>query len=179
MGPPPQAHDAAPTPLTGTLNALKHRGRSGRRRIPATPALCHCLRIISRHCSTNPPCAAILSTVQELCGKAGVNSVTLCRPLPYSLHVAPVERGRRNPRNRYRRLPYACAGQCCDIRPVERVSSVTFGPVQPSPSLCYHPGHCSTIPGAVGTRDDKTSPRPLLCTLWPSVSCTLESAYRR
>jgi hypothetical protein len=114
-----------------------------------------------------------------LCGKASVNSVTLCRPLPYDPHVIPLERGRRNPRKRYGRLPRARAGQHRDIRPVERVSSVSFGPVRPSPLLCHHPRHYSTIPGAVGTRDDKTSPRPLLCIHWPSVSRTLESAYGR
>jgi hypothetical protein len=50
---------------------------------------------------------------------------------------------------------------------------------RPSPLLCHHPGHYSTIPGAVGARDDKTSPRPLLCDLQPSVSLTLELTYER
>jgi hypothetical protein len=118
-------------------------------------------------------------TVRELCGKAVVNSVTLSRPLRYGLHVAPLERRRRNPQKRYGRLPRAHAGQRRDIKPMERISPVTSGPVRPSPPLCYHPGHCSTIPGAVGAPDDKTSPHPLLYILRPSVSCTLESAYRR
>jgi hypothetical protein len=135
--------------------------------------------IVSRRCSANPPCAAILSTVRELCGKAGVNSVTLCLPLPYGLHVAPLKRGWRNPRKRYRCLPRTRAGQHRDIRPVERGSSVTSGPVRPSPPLCHHPGHCSTIPDTVAARDDKTSPRPLLCDLQPSVSPTLELTYGR
>jgi hypothetical protein len=83
--------------------------------------------------------------------------MALCRPLPYDLHVAPLERGQRNPRKRYGCLPRACAGQRHDIRPVERVSSVTSGSVRPSPPLCHHPGPCSTILGVVEARDDKTS----------------------
>jgi hypothetical protein len=81
-----------------------------------------------------------------LCGKAGVNSMTPCCLLPYGLHVAPLERGRWNPRKRYGRQPCTRAGRRRDDRPVERVYSVTYGPVQPSPQLCHHPGHCSTIP---------------------------------
>jgi hypothetical protein len=82
----------------------------------------------------------------ELCGKAGVNSVTLCRPLPYGLHVAPVERGWRNPRKRCRCLPRARTEQRRDIRPVERVSSVTSGPVRPSPSLATIPDTAAPSP---------------------------------
>jgi hypothetical protein len=117
--------------------------------------------------------------VRELCGKAGVNSVTLCRPLPYGLHVTPLERGRRNPRKRYGCQPHTRARWCHDVGPVEHVSPVTFGPVRPSPPLCHHPGHCSTIPGAVEARDDETPPRPLLCILRPSTGRALESAYGR
>jgi hypothetical protein len=40
---------------------------------------------------TNPPCAAIPGTVRVLCGKASVNSVTLCHPLPYRHHDTPLE----------------------------------------------------------------------------------------
>jgi hypothetical protein len=105
--------------------------------------------------------------------------VTVCRPLLYGLHVAPLERGWRNPRKRYRRLPRAHAGQHRDIRPGKHDSSVIFGPVRPSLPLCFHPGHCSAIPDVVGTRDDKTPPRPLLCVRWPFVSRTLESACGR
>jgi hypothetical protein len=137
------------------------------------------LGIISRRCSANPPYEAIPGTVREMCGKAGVNSVTLCRPLLYGLYVAPLERGRRNPRKRYGRQPCTRAGRRCDVRPVEHASSVTSGPVRASPLLCYHPGHCSTIPDAVGARDDKTPPHLPLCILRPSVSCTLESVYGR
>jgi hypothetical protein len=103
------------------------------------------------------------STVRELCGKAGVNSVTLCHLLSYDLHVAPLEGGRRNPRKRYGCLPRARAGRCRDIKPAGHVFSVTSAPVRPSPPLCRHPGHCSAIPGTVGLRDGETSPHPLLC----------------
>jgi hypothetical protein len=114
-----------------------------------------------------------------LCGKAGVNSMALCRLLPYGFHVAPLEKGRWNPRKRYGCLSHARAGQRRDIGPEERVSSVTSGPVWPSPLLYYHLEHYSTIRGAVGARDDKTPPRLLLCVHWPSVSRTLKSAYGR
>jgi hypothetical protein len=105
--------------------------------------------------------------------------MTLCRPLPYRLHVAPLERGRWNPRKGYIRLPRARARRRRDIRPMERVSSVTFGPVRPSPPLCHHPRHCSVIPGTVGAQDNETPPHPSLCILQPSVSPTLELTYVR
>jgi hypothetical protein len=126
-----------------------------------------------------PPCEAIPGSASELCRKAGVNYVTLCRPLPYGPHAAPLERGWQNPRKRYGDLPRSHAGQRRDVGPVGRVSSVTPCPVRPSPPLCHHPEHCNIIPGTVGAQDDKTSPHPQLCTLRPSVSCTLESAYKR
>jgi hypothetical protein len=110
-----------------------------------------------------PSCAAIPGTVRELCGKAGVNSMALCRPLLYGLHIEPLERGWRNPRKRHERQPCTRAGRRRDVAPVERVSSITFGPVRPSPPLCHHLGHCCTILGAVGARDDETLPRSLLC----------------
>jgi hypothetical protein len=114
-----------------------------------------------------------------LCGKAGVNSVTLCRPLSYGLHVAPLERGRWNPRKRYGRQPRTGAGRRRDVGPVEHVSSFTSGPVQPSPPLCHHPGHCSTIPGVVEARDDETPPRSLLFIPQRFTSRALESSYER
>jgi hypothetical protein len=114
------------------------------------------LGIASRRSSTNPPCVAILGTVWELCGKACVNSLALYRPLPYCAHVAPLERGQRNPRKSYSRLSRARPGRRHDVGPVERVSSVTSSLVWPSLSLCHHPGHCSTIPGVVKARDDET-----------------------
>jgi hypothetical protein len=106
------------------------------------PALCGHLR----HCTT-------------LCGKASVNCDTV-PPAPVRPARRTLERGRRNPRKGYRHLPRANAGQHRDIRPMEHVSPVTFGPVRSSPPLCNHPGHCSAIPDVVGTRDDKTPPRP-------------------
>jgi hypothetical protein len=105
--------------------------------------------------------------------------VTLCCPLRYGLHVSPLERGRWNPRRGYVSLPHARAGRRRDVRPVEHVSSIDFGPVRPSPPLCHHPRHYSAIPGAVGARDDETSPRPLLCDLQPFVSPPLELTYGR
>jgi hypothetical protein len=117
--------------------------------------------------------------VRELCGKASVNSVTLCHPLPYRHHVAPLERGRWNPRKGYGRLPRARSGQRRDVGLVERVSSITSGPVWPSPPLCRHPRHYSIIPDTVGAWDDGTPSCPPLHFLLPFVSPTLERAYRR
>jgi hypothetical protein len=55
------------------------------------------------------------------------------------MHAAPLERGRPNPRKGYGRLSRARTGQRRDVGLVERVSSITSGPVQPSP-------RCATIP---------------------------------
>jgi hypothetical protein len=90
-----------------------------------------------------------------------------------------LERGRRNPRKGDGRLFHARPGRRCDARPARRVSSVTIGPVRPSPPPQHHPKHCSAIPDAMGVRGDKTPPSRLLCALRPPVNCTLESAYGR
>jgi hypothetical protein len=104
--------------------------------------------------------------------------VTPCRPLVRPARRT-LERGRQNPRKGYECLSHARTRRCCDVEPLRRVFSVTIGPVRPSLMLRRHPEHCSTIPGAVGTKDDKTSPRPPLCDLRPSVSPTLELTYAR
>jgi hypothetical protein len=102
----------------------------------------------------------------------------MCHPLFYGLRHT-IERGRQNPRKGDGRLSCTRPGRRRDVGLVRRVSSVTISPVRPSPLPRRHPGHCSTIPDDVGVRDDKTLPRPLLCTLRPPVSRTLESAYER
>jgi hypothetical protein len=66
-----------------------------------------------------------------------------------------------------------------DVGPVRHVSSVTIGPVRPPPLPRRHPGHCNTIPDAVGVRHDKTPPHLLLCTLQPPFNRTLKLAYGR
>jgi hypothetical protein len=77
----------APTPPTGAFNVMTQCRRPSQRRIlvmPLTPPGNHILALFRqpswsghpRHCAT-------------LCGKAGVSSVTLCRPLSYGLHAAP------------------------------------------------------------------------------------------
>jgi hypothetical protein len=90
-----------------------------------------------------------------------------------------LERGRRNPRKGDGRLFHARPGQRRDVGPVRRVSSVTIGPVRPSPPPRHHPGHCSAIPDTMGVWGDKTPPRLLLCTLRPPVSPTLKMTYGR
>jgi hypothetical protein len=55
-------------------------------------------------------------------------------------------------------------GTTTNVNLAWRVFSVTSGPVRPSLPLCRHPRHCRVIPNAVGTRVDRTSPRPPLCS---------------
>jgi hypothetical protein len=100
-------------------------------------------------------------------------------PTPIWPATAPLERGWRNPRKGYGRLPLARTGRRRDVEPVWRVSSVTDGPVRSSTPLCRHPEYCNAIPVTVGALDDKTSPSPPLCALRPSVSYTLKPAYGR
>jgi hypothetical protein len=97
---------------------------------------------------------------------------TLIRPAHRTL-----ERGRRNPRKKDRRLSHARPGRRHDVGPARRVSSITIIPVRPSLLPHRHPGHCSAIPDVVGIQDDKTPPCLLLCASQPPVSRTLESAY--
>jgi hypothetical protein len=77
---------------------------------------------------------------------------TLIRPARRAL-----ERGRWNPRKGYGHLYRA---RRRDVELVRRVSSITVSPVRPSPLPRHHPGHCSTIPGAVGGpgRQDVATP---------------------
>jgi hypothetical protein len=98
------------------------------------------------------------------------HSMTLCRQLPYLLHVVPLERGRRHPRKRYDHQLRARPGRRRDVRLAGRVFSVTSGPVRPSSPLCRHPRHSRVIPNIVGTHVDRTSPRPPLCSSRSSVS---------
>jgi hypothetical protein len=106
------------------------------------------------------------------------HSVTLCRLLLYLFHVAPLKIGRRHPRKGYGHQLHTRLERRGDVRSAKRVSSITSGPVRPSPPLYRHPGHCGAIPHTVGTQVDRTSPRPPLCSLQCSVSQTLESVYR-
>jgi hypothetical protein len=77
---------------------------------------------------------------------------TLCHPLPYLLHVAPLKRGRRHLQKGYGHVLCTRRGRRRDKRPARRVFPVTSGPLRPSRSLCHHPKHCSVIPSAVGTQ---------------------------
>jgi hypothetical protein len=121
------------------------------------------------------PSPPLYSTVQYgQCQLRGTVPPTSVRPACRTL-----ERGRRNPQKGYECLSRARTGRRRDVGPVRRVSSVTIGPMRPSPPLHHHPKHCSTIPDAVGTQDDKTSPRPPLCDLQPFVSSTLELTHAR
>jgi hypothetical protein len=104
------------------------------------------------------------------------HSVTLCRPLSYLLHVA-LLRGRRHPRKGYDHQLHSRPGWCRDVRPTERVFSVTSGPVRPSSPLYHHPGHRRVIPSTAGIEVDGTPPRLPLCSFRSPVSQTLELVY--
>jgi hypothetical protein len=107
-----------------------------------------------------------------MCGKADVNSVTLCHPFPYGQRAAPSKEdggALKKGMDAYRTPAQDNA-----------VTSDQWSASPPSPpALCGHPRRCAAILGAVGARDDKTLPRPQLCNSRPSVSRTLESAYGR
>jgi hypothetical protein len=123
-----------------------------------------------------------------MCGhpwhRAGVVQDSQCQfsdtvpPIPVSPPCRAPRKRTVEPSKRVRRLPRARSGRRRDVGPVECVTSVTSGPVRPSPPLCHHPRHYSAIPGTVEARDDETQPRPLLCILWSSVSRALELAYK-
>jgi hypothetical protein len=66
---------------------------------------------------------------------------TLVRPTRCTL-----KRGRWSPRKGYGRLSRARPGRCRDVEPVRRVSSVTIGPVRPSPPPRRHPGTAAPSP---------------------------------
>jgi hypothetical protein len=70
----------------------------------------------------------------------------------------------------------ARTGPCRDVG---RVPSVTISPVRPSPPPRRHPEHCNAILDVVEAHGDMTSPRPLLCSVRPLVSCPLESTRGR
>jgi hypothetical protein len=98
-----------------------------------------------------------------LCGKDGVNSVTLCRPLSYGRRIAPSkEDGRTLEGGTYAYFTLA---------PDYAVTSGQRDASPPSPSdLCGHPRHCNAIlstavpsPMLWGVRGDKTPPRRLMC----------------
>jgi hypothetical protein len=89
----------------------------------------------------------------------------------------PVPPPRRPSRKRYNHRPCAHLGWCHDVRPAKRVSSVTSGPVRPSPSLCRHPGRCNVVPSTVETQINETSSHRPLCGLRSSISRALHPSY--
>jgi hypothetical protein len=67
------------------------------------------------------------------------HSMTLCRPLSYFLHIAPLERGWWHPRKGYNHLPRTRPGRHRDVRLAGHIFPVT---VPPSQALKRHPQHC-------------------------------------
>jgi hypothetical protein len=78
--------------------------------------------------------------VRELFGKASVNSVTLCRPLPY----APTSHPSKEDRGTLKRGTNAYPAPTQD----DTMTSDQWSASPPSPlALCGHPCRCATIPG--------------------------------
>jgi hypothetical protein len=86
--------------------------------------------------------------------------VTLCRPLSYGRRVAPSKEDGGTLEGGDVRLFHACPGLCRDVRPAGCVTSVTIGPLRPSPPSQHHPEHCSAIPNAVGGTGRKDTATP-------------------
>jgi hypothetical protein len=128
---PPQTHDATPTPPTRHAAGAQVKRESPPRR-PSDTAW-------ESYPGAVPPARTVRPS-PALCGKAGVNSVTLCHPLPYRLHIAPLERGRGNPR----KCTTAYSAPAWD----DVVTSGQQGASPPSLlALCGHPRLCAVIPG--------------------------------
>jgi hypothetical protein len=98
-------------------------------------------------------------------------------PTPVRPTRRTLEKGRQSPRREDVRLLHTLTGLRRDVRPVGAVTSVTIGPVRPSPPSRRHPGNCTTIPGAVEACSDRTPPRRPLCLVRPHVKGTLESSH--
>jgi hypothetical protein len=84
------------------------------------------------------------------------HSMTLCCPLPYTSTLPPRKRTAA-PSKGVRPPTPPHLGRRRDTRPMERIFSITSGPVQPSPLLYRHPGHCKAIPRTVGTHTPTTT----------------------
>jgi hypothetical protein len=100
-------------------------------------------------------------------------------PTPIRPTHRTLEKGQQSPRRGDVRLLHARTGLHRDVRPAGAVTSVTIGPVRPSPPSRCHPGHCITIPDPVEACGDRTPPRQPLCLVRPHVNSTLESSHGR
>jgi hypothetical protein len=143
-----------PTPLTGGFNALTFAGaqvkdeptprRAWESRLGAAPPTPPVR-------PSPPPCDAVRHDQQLPRGTMPPTSVQpTCRTL---------ERGRQSPRREDGRLLHARTGLHRDVGPTGPVTSVSIGPVRPSPpsltpsrALHHHPQHC----GGTGRQDAAT-----------------------
>jgi hypothetical protein len=107
------------------------------------------------------------------------NPVALCHPLPYGQHAAPSRKDGEALEGKVNSYAAPAQGQRRDAGPAEAVTSITIGPVRPSPPSRRHPGHCIAIPDAVEACGNRTPPRQPLCLVWPRVNGTLESSHGR
>jgi hypothetical protein len=100
-------------------------------------------------------------------------------PIPVRPAHRTLEKGWQNPRREDTRLLHARTGRRRDVMSVGAVTSISIGPVRPSPPSRRHPGHFITIPDAVEACGDRTPPRQPLCLVRPHVNGTLESSRGR
>jgi hypothetical protein len=99
-----------------------------------------------RHFSANCPGEAIPTTVRH--GWRQPRGTV--PPAPVQPTRRALERGRRSPRREDGRLLHARTGLRRDVGPAGPVTSVTIGPVRPSPPCQHHLVHCITISYTVG-----------------------------
>jgi hypothetical protein len=99
----PQAGSASLEGSPPPRSRLPHKRTYSRARVRAFNALTQQSRAITRlgitprRCSANSLGETHPRHYRELCGMAGVSSMTLFRPLPYGQHAAPSKGGRLHP----------------------------------------------------------------------------------
>jgi hypothetical protein len=100
---------------------------------------------------------------------ASNNPVALCHPLPYGRHATHSKKDDGALERKTNDYVAPAQGQRCDVGPTGPVTSVTIGPVRPSPpsptpsrTLHQHPQYC----GGTGRQDSAT-----LAAVRPVASC--------
>jgi hypothetical protein len=164
---PPRSRDPNPQRISASLEAAldpRHRTYSPNQRIkcsgtpralgskanshhadPLTPPRNRITMLFNQPASHDHP-----QRYAETVWEGRCHSTTLCLPLPYLLHIAPLERGRWHPQKGYDHLPHASLGWRHDVRPAERVSP-----------LCRHPQHCAAIPSTTASSPALWEPKSM------------------
>jgi hypothetical protein len=153
-----------PAPPAGAFNALIFAGAKSKANPHHYAPGNHALALLRQLPGRGHPCHCA-----TLCGVVGNRPAALYHPLPYGRRTTPSKKDGGT-----------LEGMTHDYSAPARDGTVTSGQWErspPSPSaLCDHPGHCTTIPDAVGACGDGTPPRQPLCLVRPHVNGTLESS---